>query len=275
VSRISRLLASSTNALREGAQPPEPVAVPVENPPEKDVNAEIRKDVNTEIRISANTQLRKDVNTDMRKYVNAEIRKKPVRNSRVNLKIQDKSWKKLNRLAHRNEMFLADVLEQLIENADLRISANTHDTYKEHDDHDDDRNHDEDHLHRIRKHFQKLTGKMWQPNRDRPAYDQIKHLSVEQVLHLMDTVFNRAKTSIGTFSYFVTGIVDELNSELPSQGRAQLKKQYQQIINQMQAVRVGSHEAEPISEFVAELKDRCAERGISWHDDIANEILGL
>lgn len=203
-----------------------------------------------------------------------EIRKK-VRKDSISLNIDAQKVKALKRFAIENDMFFGDALELAIDLLEIRKTRKRESIYKEHDDLDDDVGTDEDHHRQVKKHFQHLTGKFWLPSRDGPFYAQVKHLPADRVMQLMTTINSRAPTPVGTFSYFAKSILDELSGNTPPQGRAQLRKRYERLISQMREARLGSSDDYLISEFIADLKDRCAREGIAWNDDIVNELLGL
>jgi hypothetical protein len=119
--------------------------------------------------------------------------------------------------------------------------------------------------------FEKLTGKEWS-EADTKAFQQVAHIPIDRLEFLMRTIHNRAGNTIGSFAYFAKAILTE-ESGPPQMSRAALKRKYEQFMKEIRSIHVGSNEWDP-SDMVYLLKTKCAKEGITWNDDIANEILG-
>jgi hypothetical protein len=146
------------------------------------------------------------------------------------------------------------------------VTANKHD----HD--DDSKNNHLQSAGAVTMIYESLTGKRW-TKADQKAYEQISHLPPEQVEQLMRTIHARASEPIGSFAFFVTGIQKEL-AGAGKAGRAALRKKYERWIGEIRELHVGDRDYKT-SDLIDDLKWRCSRDGVTWDDDVVNELLGL
>jgi hypothetical protein len=140
--------------------------------------------------------------------------------------------------------------------------------------HDDLKNTDHHHVETrtsIIRLYEQLTGRTW-TTADWKSLDQISHVQDERLEFLMRTIHNRAGNTIGSFAYFAKAILTE-ESGPPQMSKAALKRKYEQFAKEIRSIHVGSNEWDP-SDMVFLLKTKCSREGITWNDDIANEVLG-
>jgi hypothetical protein len=143
----------------------------------------------------------------------------------------------------------------------------------EHDFHDDDDSiKNDNHLHQVRGLYTQLSGKKW-TKRDDDDYRKVSILPLETILPIMRTVHQRAGAPIGSFAFFVTSIQKELAGG-GEQGRAALRKKYEKFVGEIRGLHVGDGNYR-VSDLIHDLKTRCVRDGVSWDDDIANEVCGV
>jgi hypothetical protein len=141
-------------------------------------------------------------------------------------------------------------------------------------DHDDLKNTNHRHVETrtsIIRLYEQLTGRTW-TTADWKSLDQISGISDDRLEFLMRTIHNRAGNTIGSFAYFAKAILTE-EAGPPQMSRAALKRKYEQFVKEIRSIHVGSNEWDP-SDMVFLLKTKCSREGISWNDDVANEVLG-
>ncbi len=139
-------------------------------------------------------------------------------------------------------------------------------TNKEHDDHDLKINH---HQKTVMTIYQTLTGKKWGKS-DTAHYQKIAHYSVEQLEIWMTLIHNRTSKPIGSFAYFASAIEKEM--AIPAQeSRASIKKNLEKIVSEIRDLHIGENDFK-LSDLAYETKMRCIREGITWNDDVFNEI---
>jgi hypothetical protein len=121
--------------------------------------------------------------------------------------------------------------------------------------------------------YERLTGKKFN-NTDELQYQKIRHLSISEILNLMQIVHQRAAQPIGSFAYFAKGIL----SEKESLGKgidsvAKMRTRYEKIVREIRSSYIGGNLQ--ISDLVFKVKTRVINEGMTWNDDVINEILGI
>ena len=151
--------------------------------------------------------------------------------------------------------------------------------YKEHarvfDDLDNNNNlnqgTDNYHHQSVRDFYRNITGKLW-TSADDDEYHKIKHFPLEQIKNAMREIRKRAgEKRIGTFGYFATGIVKELQFAAPVQAELALDAIYQGYANEM------NQDNDDVWRWTLERKlefiKTCAERdGRGWEPEIAASL---
>jgi hypothetical protein len=138
-------------------------------------------------------------------------------------------------------------------------------------DHDDSKIHDH-HQTDVMRIYEELSGLSW-GTADSASYDQVKHLQVDQIVQMMRTIHARRGTQPGSFAFYTTGILKDLQSKRVPAPRSGARKKLQTWVDELRELHVGDPNRQP-SDLVADLKDRCAREGISWDNDLVNEVLG-
>lgn len=120
--------------------------------------------------------------------------------------------------------------------------------------------------------YEKLTGRRWRAS-DSKALAGVKSIGAGQLEQAMRTIHARSAQPIGSFAYFAKAIQAEREGK-GTQPHAGLRKKYEKMIREIRALHVGSNDYR-VSDLIHDLKSRCAREGVTWNDDIANDVLGI
>ncbi len=121
--------------------------------------------------------------------------------------------------------------------------------------------------------YEKLTGKKFN-QADETHFKKICHLELEEIASLMQIVHQRASQPIGSFAYFAKGILSE--TETAGKGidsNAKLRSAYGKIIGEIKSLYIGGNL--PLSELIYKIKTKGIRDGLTWNDDIVNELMGI
>jgi len=122
----------------------------------------------------------------------------------------------------------------------------------------------------VRAAYEKATGNRWSKS-DSEAYAEngFRKAPVEKIVSVMETVARRTPAKINSFRYFVKEIV-----ALPDpRNRAWQKKQLEKIVSKIRGNSVGRSGYSGI-DFLEDVKCACAREGITFDDDVFNELVG-
>jgi hypothetical protein len=121
--------------------------------------------------------------------------------------------------------------------------------------------------------YESLTGRRW-TDKDTRELQKLTHISSGQIEQMVRTIHTRSTEPIGSFAYFSKSILSEVTTSKKNHNRTTLKKKYEKLAREIRSAYVGAQNFKP-SDLIAKLKTRCAQEGITWNNDIANEVLGL
>ncbi|HZS48414.1 MAG TPA: replication protein [Blastocatellia bacterium] len=136
-------------------------------------------------------------------------------------------------------------------------------------DHDDFKKHDP-HQSEVMKIYISLTGNGWNSVIDDSAYNQVKHIPIEQIGQLMKVIHRDAANPIGSFAFFAKSIKQRLAQGKQSHG--QIKKRMTEIVSVVRETHVGQHDY-TMADFVEDVKRACIDRGVTYDNDVFNELM--
>jgi len=126
-----------------------------------------------------------------------------------------------------------------------------------------------DHLQRVMKLYSHITGNEWQRSDDR-SYDKLKHLSLDELSLLLRTTMQRATTKPNTLAYFVK--VHQTPIEINQASRMVIKRKLEGFISRFKELQVGRKYT--IADLSGYVKDACAREGVTWDNEIFNQLIG-
>lgn len=134
--------------------------------------------------------------------------------------------------------------------------------------HDDDLNKDH-HQKEMMTIYQTLTGNKSWTKSDKVAYEKIKHLSSKELTTLIKSTLEKAHQKPASLAYFVKAY--ENPTQTNPANREANKRKIEAIMKRIRESHVGS--AYTIADFAADVKDACVKEGISFDNNLFNEVL--
>ncbi len=134
--------------------------------------------------------------------------------------------------------------------------------------HDDDLNKDH-HQKEMMTIYQTLTGNKSWTKSDKAAYEKIKHLSSKELTTLIKSTLEKAHQKPASLAYFVKAY--ENPTQTNPANREANKRKIEAIMKRIRESHVGS--AYTIADFAADVKDACVKEGISFDNNLFNEVL--
>jgi hypothetical protein len=141
---------------------------------------------------------------------------------------------------------------------------------KDHD-HEDLNNTISDHLKAVTTIYEKITGNSWKAT-DLKSYQQIKHVSVEQIEQGIRRAAERAKSHPGSLAFFTKEILTPSlgQPKATERQRAQLKR----IVDEVSKNKVGAGSEYTEEHFRRDVERACNREGVIFDLDLYMKIIG-
>jgi DNA-binding Lrp family transcriptional regulator len=125
------------------------------------------------------------------------------------------------------------------------------------------------HLEEVITAYERETNNQWRPS-DASAYEKVKHVPTEKIIQAIISAKARSASRPNSFSYFIKEILDQANPS--SQSRISRMHALKKIVDRIRSLHVGAHNYTSI-DFVEDVKTACAREGVSFDNDLFNELM--